>query len=126
MDDRPAITTGLTGTASLTVGNADTATAMGSGDVPVLATPRVVALVEEAACVAVAGRLAAGQTSVGVRIELDHRKATRVGAAVTATATVAGVDGRKLDFEATVTEDGTEVARARHRRVTASRKGFED
>ena len=56
--------------------------ALGSGDVPVLATPRVVALVEEATVAAIAAALAPGQTTVGTRVELDHLAATPVGRTV--------------------------------------------
>ena len=62
-----------------TVTEADTAQALGSGDVPVLGTPRLVALAEQATVAALSGHLDAGQTSVGTRIELDHVAATAVG-----------------------------------------------
>ena len=63
---------GLAAEVDLTVADADTAVAMRSGEVPVLATPRVVALCEEASVKAIAGRLVARQTSVGMRVQLDH------------------------------------------------------
>jgi fluoroacetyl-CoA thioesterase len=119
---------GLTASVALAVTAADTAIAHGSGDVPVLATPRVVALAEEAACAALAARLEPAATSVGVRVELDHLRPTPVGGTVTATAELTAVDGRKLDFAISVREgrdeDGLEVARGTHRRVVAPRDAF--
>lgn len=115
---------GLAGSVPLTVTADDTAIALGSGDVPVLGTPRVVALAEEAACAALIGQLDPAQTSVGVRIELDHLRASQVGATVTAAATLTAVDGRKLDFTLTVLEGDVEVARGAHRRVIADRSAF--
>jgi predicted thioesterase len=97
---------GLAAAVTLIVTIDDTALALRSGDVAVLATPRVVALVEEATVTAVARALDAGQTTVGTRVELDHLVPTRVGGAVVAHARLAAVDGRRLSFEVTVTEDG--------------------
>lgn len=116
--------TGATASASLTVTAADTAVAVGSGDVEVLATPRVVALAEQAACAVLADQLEAEMTSVGVRVELDHVRPTRIGATVIATAVLTGVAGRKLDFAVSVREGDDEVARGVHRRVIASRDTF--
>ncbi|MEO6471098.1 MAG: thioesterase, partial [Aeromicrobium sp.] len=69
-----------------TVTSDDTAVALGSGDLPVLATPRLLAWLEEATCAAL--DLNAGQTSVGTRVDIEHLAASLVGAVVTATATV--------------------------------------
>ena len=74
---------GLSARVELTVTDADTAQALGSGDVPVLATPRVLALAEAATVAALAARLDTGQTTVGTRVELDHVAATAVGRHVT-------------------------------------------
>ena len=71
---------GLEAAFRYTVTEADTAAAVGSGDVPVLATPRVLALAERATVAAVAGALAAGATMVGARVELDHLAPSPVGA----------------------------------------------
>lgn len=90
---------GLSGRATLVVGEHDTAIALGSGSVPVLATPRVVALCEAATCAALEGRLSEGSTSVGVRVSLDHLRPTPVGGEVSAIATVAEVAGRRITFE---------------------------
>lgn len=101
---------GLTGTATLTVGEADTAAAIGSGSLPVLATPRVVALCEQATCAAVAGRLAAGSTTVGTRVALDHQRPTAVGREVTAQAVLTHVDGRRLTFAVSAADERGQVA----------------
>jgi predicted thioesterase len=90
---------GLSASRTFTVTDADTAVALGSGDVPVLATPRVVAWLEAATVVSLEDALPDGSTSVGTRIDVDHRAATPVGAQVTATASLSHVDGRLLRFE---------------------------
>src|SRR6202008_2774597 len=89
---------GLTASITLTVGDADTAVAMGSGDVPVLATPRLVALVEEASVKALGERLGPEKTSVGYEVQLAHLSPTPVGAEVTADATLESIEGRRLTF----------------------------
>lgn len=110
----------------LTVGPADTADAMGSGDVPVLATPRVVSLAEEAAVRALDGCLPPELTSVGAWAEVEHFRPSRVGARVTADAVLLGVHGRRLEFSISVTEDGADVAHCRHRRIVVDRDAFLD
>lgn len=82
----------------LTVQPEDTAEALGSGDVPVLATPRLVALCEEASCRALDGVLAADRTSVASRVQFDHLAPVAVGDTVSAEATLAKVEGRRLVF----------------------------
>ncbi|MDI1465754.1 hotdog domain-containing protein [Catellatospora sp. KI3] len=118
------LTAGLTAKVQLTVGDADTAQALGSGDVPVLATPRVVALAEAATVAATARALESGQTTVGVRVELDHRAATPIGRLVTAEALLAKVDGRRLFFEVTVRDGDTVAAEAKVERVLVDRHRF--
>ena len=115
---------GLRATVTTTVTPQDTARALGSGDVDVLGTPRVLALAEEAAVAVVAAALPAEQTTVGTWVELDHRAPTRVGAEVSATARLAEVDGRRLLFEITVDEGDTTVARVQHRRAIVDRAKF--
>jgi len=90
---------GLTHTSQLTVTEAVTATSMGSGDLPVLATPAMMALMENAAMLAVAPHLPKGSTTVGGHISASHIKPTPVGETVTATATVTKVDGKKIEFD---------------------------
>ena len=75
-----------------------TAAALGSGDLPVLATPIMVALMENAAMMAVTDALPEGSTTVGGKIDVSHLAPTPVGAEVTATAVLESVEGRKLVF----------------------------
>jgi fluoroacetyl-CoA thioesterase len=126
MQEQPetALEAGLTARVELTVTDADTAQAVGSGDVPVLGTPRVLALAEAATVAATARRLPSGQTTVGSRVELEHRAATAIGRTVVAQARLTRVEGRHLHFEVEVT-DGTEtVAEARVDRVVVDRRRF--
>jgi fluoroacetyl-CoA thioesterase len=88
------------------VGPGDTAVAVGSGDVDVLGTPRALALLEAATVAAVAPALPPGATTVGTRVELDHVRATRVGASVVARAELVAVEGRRLRFEVRLVEGG--------------------
>lgn len=115
---------GLTASVMTVVGERDTALALGSGEVPVLGTPRVVALVEEATVAAVRDALRPGETSVGTRVELEHLRASAVGATVEAHATVDAVDGARLEFAVRVTQDGREVARGRVTRQVVDRERF--
>jgi predicted thioesterase len=87
---------GRTATRELVVSEADTAAAVGSGSLPVLGTPVLLAWCEAATCAAL--DLPEGQTSVGTRVALEHLAASPVGAAVSVTATVAHVDGRLIRF----------------------------
>ena len=85
-------------TLTFTVTDADTAAAVGSGSLPVLGTPRLLAWCEAATCAAVDPTLAEGSTSVGTRVELEHRAASPVGAEVQVTASSSYVDGRLHRF----------------------------
>ncbi len=118
------MTVGLQGRSRLTVGDDDTSIAFHSGDVPVLATPRLVALLEEASLDALAGRLDDGQTTVGMRIQIDHLAPTGVGAEVRAIATLDAVEGRRLTFSAEATEGDTPVASATITRVVVETSRF--
>ncbi|SBT44093.1 thioesterase family protein [Micromonospora auratinigra] len=122
----PALTPGLSAHVELIVTDADTAQAVGSGDVPVLGTPRVLALAEAATVAATATRLPPGSTTVGSRVELEHRAATPVGRTVVARARLAEVDGRRLLFTVTVTEGDETVAEGRVERVLVDRQRFVD
>ncbi len=109
---------------TLVVGDSDTAIAYGSGDVPVLATPRVLALAEQAAVMAIGEELGPDKTSVGIHADLHHVKATAVGGVVAASAKLVAVDGRKLSFNFTVTEGDETVAHGTHQRVVVNRDRF--
>ena len=101
---------GLTGAAEAVVSDADTAAALGSGDVDCLGTPRALALLEAATVTALASALEPGQTTVGVHVEVDHLLPTPVGARVTAEATLAAVDGRRLVFVVRLADDQGRLA----------------
>lgn len=109
---------------SLVVEEHDTAAAIGSGDVPVLATPRVVALAEEASILAIDGKLPTGSTSVGYEVQLAHLSPTAVGAKVTAEATLEGIEGRRLTFRVSVNDARGLVAAGRITRVVVVRDRF--
>jgi fluoroacetyl-CoA thioesterase len=108
----------------LTVTDADTAQAVGSGDVPVLGTPKILALAEAATVGATATRLPPGMTTVGVRVELEHKAATPIGRTVVAEARLAKADGRRLIFEIAVREGETVVAEGRVERMVVDRHRF--
>jgi fluoroacetyl-CoA thioesterase len=119
---------GLSGSVSLTVTEADTALSLRSGDVPVLGTPRLVALCEEASCRALDGRLGPERTSVGSRVQFDHLVPVPVGSTVTAEATLEKVEGRRLVFTISVGLDAADraalVAAGRLTRVVVQRAAF--
>jgi fluoroacetyl-CoA thioesterase len=115
-----------TDSASVTVRvtEADTARALGSGDVDVLGTPRALALAEAATLRAAAASLAPGQTTVGTRVELDHLAPSPVGATVRADAELVYRSGRRLTFDVRLTQDGREVAAGRVIRAIVDRDRF--
>lgn len=99
-------------TLTFTVGEHDTAAAVGSGDLPVLGTPRLLAWAEAATCAALADELPASSTSVGTRVALEHRAASPVGEALRVTARVASRDGRLIVFEVTALDSADTVVGA--------------
>lgn len=103
---------------------ADTAVALGSGDVPVLATPRVVALLEAATVAATAGALPTGMTTVGVNVTIDHRAATPVGRTVLAEACLAEIDGHRLRFDVVLHDGDVDAATGSVWRVMVDRQRF--
>ena len=115
---------GLQHTSLLTVTDAVTAVTMGSGDMPVLATPAMLALMENAAMLAVADRLPEGCTTVGGHISASHLKPTPVGETVTATATVTRVEGRKIEFKVEARCGETLLGEGTHLRFIVERGKF--
>ena len=110
---------------TVVVGQADTAAGLGSGDVPVLGTPRLLALAEAATVQAVAGALAPGQTSVGTSIRLEHTAASPVGMRVTVSAELTAVEGRRLAFRVeAVDANGTVVGLGTVDRIVVDRDKF--
>jgi fluoroacetyl-CoA thioesterase len=96
----------LTAELTFTVTDADTAAALGSGSLPVLGTPRLLAWCEAATCAAIEPRLTEGSTSVGSRVELQHQGASAVGQQVAVTASVSHVDGRLYRFSVAARHPG--------------------
>jgi predicted thioesterase len=115
---------GLAANVSLTVAKEDTAVALGTGDVPVLATPRVVILAEEASVLAVQGHLDEGLTTVGYRVQLDHLAPAIVGAIVDVEATLESIEGRRLTFRISVNDGRGLVAAGKITRVVVNRERF--
>jgi predicted thioesterase len=113
---------GAEATIELVVAATDTASSLGSGDVDVLGTPRIVALCEEAAVAAL--ELDEPLTSVGTRVVLDHLAPTVVGRRVRAVATLEHIDGKTLSFVLVVSDDAGVVARGTHTRVIVDRERF--
>ena len=115
---------GICGHAELCVTTADTARALGSGELPVLATPAVAALIEKACWQAVAPELEPGKGTVGTRLALAHTAPTPVGMTVRCDCTLTAVDGRRLTFTAHVCDAAGEVAHAEHERVVIDNDRF--
>lgn len=116
----------ITGAAELVVAWEDTAEAVRSGDVPVLATPRVVSLCEQASVEALAGVLEDGRTSVGNRVEVAHLAPVAVGSKVRAVASLERAEGRRLVFSVSVSDDYGLVAAGKVTRVVVDRAAFID
>lgn len=120
-----SIPVGSAGRAVLHVGPSDTAKSQGSGDVEVLATPRLLALCEEAAVASVLGHLPPEKTTVGARAEIDHLAPSWPGAVVEAEARVVAVVGQRVTFEIEAREGEKLVGKCRHVRVVVDRARFE-
>ena len=116
--------TGLQYTSTLTVDNAHSAMAIGSGDMPVLATPAMVALMENAAMMAVAPHLPEGATTVGGQISTSHLRPSGMGAVVTATATLEKIEGKKLFFRVEAHQGETLIGEGTHLRFIVDREKF--
>ena len=116
--------TGLTHTSELTVDETRTAVSMGSGDMPVLATPAMLALMENAAMLAVANHLPEGLTTVGGHISSSHLKPSKVGDKVTATATVTKIDGKKIEFRLSAHSGEALLGEGTHLRFIVERERF--
>ncbi len=114
----------MRGDAKLTVTEADTAAALGSGTVDVLGSPRLIALCEEACQNALNGHLDAGKTSVGMRVQFDHLQPTPVGAEVLAEAVLKKIDGRRLKFDVSASDAGGLVAAGKITRVVVGLDHF--
>lgn len=107
-----------------TVDDGNTAAAMGSGDMPVFATPAMAALMENAAMKAVEGALPEGAATVGTAISISHVKASPVGARITASAELVEVDGRRLVFSVRAWDERGTIGEGSHTRFVVDRERF--
>lgn len=115
---------GLKHTSELVVNDAVTAINVGSGDMPVLATPSMLALMENAAMLAVADALPDGCTTVGGHIASSHLKPSKIGDKVCATAEVTKVDGKKIEFKVAAFSGETLLGEGSHLRFIIEREKF--
>ena len=118
------LTEGLSHTSILTVTPDKTALAVGSGDMKVLATPMMMALMENAAMLAVAEELPEGCTTVGGHIESSHVKPSKVGAEVSATATLTKVEGKKITFHIVAKMNDNIIGEGTHLRFVVNKEKF--
>ncbi len=119
------IKAGAQGKAEATVGQDMTARTVGSGELNVLATPVLAALVEEAAWKSISPQLEEGQTTVGTRLVLDHLAPTAVGMTITCTTTLTDVDRRKLVFSFEANDGAGTVAKGTHERFIVDAQKFQ-
>lgn len=117
---------GITGEVEMTVGRTDTAVALGSGSVEVLATPAMIALMEKAALTSVEPFLNAGQTTVGVSVNVRHLSPTPVGMKVRARSELTAVDGRRLVFKVFAYDEKEMVGTGTHERYVVDTDRFLD
>ena len=115
---------GICGKQTITVTEAMTAKAMGSGELPVLATPAVAALVEKTCWQAIAPELELGMTTVGTSLQLAHTAPTPIGMVVQCDCEVLEVTDRRVRFGFRVYDDVTEVAGAEHERYLVDAERF--
>lgn len=115
---------GLKHTSEQTVSEALTAMQMGSGDLPVFATPAMMALMENAAMMAVANDLPEGCTTVGGHIESSHLRPSKIGEKVSAVAEVTKVDGKKIEFKVAAYSGETLLGEGTHLRFVVDKEKF--
>ncbi len=115
---------GLSGQSRTLVAADNTAAEMGSGDLPVFATPAMVALMENAALGAVAPALPEGSTTVGAEMNVTHIKPSGLGAEITATAVLTEVEGRKLTFNVGARDAEGMIGEGVHVRYVVDREKF--
>ena len=115
---------GKKGAAETIVTERNTAKAVGSGSLDVFATPMMIALMEQAACDALADVLEDGQTSVGTNINIDHIAATPVGMKVTAMAVIESVSGRTIKFAVSAADKSGKIGTGTHIRAIIDEERF--
>lgn len=117
---------GMKGSVSTLVEREDTAQEVGSGDLLVYATPCMAALMEGAACEAIAEALGDTQTTVGTAMNIEHVSATPVGLEVRAEAEVTAVEGKAITFSVHAFDEAGEIGRGTHKRVLVNSQKFLD
>ena len=117
---------GLKGAAATLAERSDTALEVGSGDLLVYATPCMAALMEGAACEAIAGCLKEGQTTVGTALNIAHTSATPVGMEIRAEAEVTAVEGKVITFSLKAFDESGEIGSGTHTRVIVNSRKFLD
>ena len=120
------IEVGMKGEVSTLVEREDTAKEVGSGSLLVYATPCMVALMEGAACEAIAEALPDEKTSVGVELNISHLSATPVGLEVRAEAEVTAVEGSIITFTVTAYDEAGKIGEGTHKRAIISTQRFLD
>lgn len=120
------ITIGLKGETRTVTEREDTAQEVGSGSLLVYATPCMVALMEGAACEAIANFLPEDKTSVGTYLQIDHISATPVGFEVWAEAEVTAVDGNTITFQVTAFDEAGKIGEGTHKRAIVNSQRFLD
>ena len=124
MADLSKLRVGLSGTASMPVTAERLATVVGSGDVPVFASPMLIAVIEAAAVDCLAGHLPPDHQSLGMHLDVTHTAPTPLGLTVTATATVKAVDGRKVTFDVSATDGIDRIGSGVHSRIIVDTARF--
>src|SRR5712664_1480525 len=126
MTDLSKLKPGLKGSAQILVGVEHTAPSIGSGKVPVLATPVMINLIEAAALAAIEHLLPAGHQSLGIHLDVRHFAATPIGMRVPATAELIAVEGRTLSFRVEAHDDKEPIGSGSHQRVVVNVAGFDE
>jgi len=117
---------GMKGTAHNLVEREDTAAEVGSGSLLVYATPCMAALMEGAACEAIAQGLDEAETTVGIELNIQHLSATPVGLEVRAEAEVIAVDGKVITYQLQAFDESGEIGRGTHKRAVVNTQRFLD
>ncbi len=115
---------GSTHTANFVVEPRHTAVFLGSGDLDVLGTPALIAFLEMTCRDAVRSAIGEDSTSVGTHMELDHLKASKIGAHITCFSEVTAREGRRIDFTIRAESDGILIAQGKHTRAIVDRERF--
>ncbi|MDB5098834.1 MAG: hypothetical protein JWM80_3255 [Cyanobacteria bacterium RYN_339] len=115
---------GVRGSAATVVGSDNTAVTVGSGTLPIFATPSMAALAEQAACAAVQAYMPLGRTTVGMGMHIRHLAASPIGHNVSAEAVVVAVEGRRIEFKITVHDEREKIGDGTHERFAIDAEGF--